>query len=390
MNYRVECLTPTLIGDGSALSPIDYMVWKDQVNVLNQRRIFTLLARGPRLDSYLSQIKRDEKLEFATWGGFAQNYAERRIPFEDPAYSAYWQRLRAEYCHIPTFARTLAGPHVPGSALRGALRTACVAARASQGTLSAVEALMEGDRPARRPGEAADQHTLGRPTHDALKGFAIADSNPAPATTMKIHMLRIATLVEPRGGAGAKLALGWRTAPRGTVEARRVEDSTPIFAEMAVPGSAFEGEWAERSFFQDPEVARALGWRHPMTRDKVLDAANNHAGTLLDSHLEFANSAELGSLVESLENLRRRLEHARESGSACLINLGWGTGILNKVAFPKAGDEGFRNLLARSPHFSKAARSGLPFPKTRRIVFERNQPAALPGWILVELREPAA
>jgi hypothetical protein len=127
-----------------------------------------------------------------------------------------------------------------------------------------------------------------------------------------------------------------------------------------------------------------------MTRDKVLEAANNHAGTLLDSHLEFANSAELGSLIESLEHLKRRLEQARESGSACLINLGWGTGILNKVAFPKAGDEGFRNLLARSPHFSKAVRSGLPFPKTRRVVFEKNQPAALPGWILVELRESAA
>src|SRR5215472_16864212 len=38
MKYRVTVLTPTLVGDGDKLSPIDYMVWRDQVNVLDQTR----------------------------------------------------------------------------------------------------------------------------------------------------------------------------------------------------------------------------------------------------------------------------------------------------------------------------------------------------------------
>ena len=29
MRYRLTCLTPLLVGDGSKLSPIDYMVWKE-------------------------------------------------------------------------------------------------------------------------------------------------------------------------------------------------------------------------------------------------------------------------------------------------------------------------------------------------------------------------
>ena len=82
MRYRLTCLTPLLVGDGRKLSPIDYMVWKDQVNVLDQWRIFRLLAKGPRLDGYLAQLKRSDKLDFASWGGFAQNFAGRRIPFE--------------------------------------------------------------------------------------------------------------------------------------------------------------------------------------------------------------------------------------------------------------------------------------------------------------------
>ena len=50
MKYKITALTPLLVGGGQELAPIDYMVWKDQVNVLDQPRIFKLLSRGPRLD----------------------------------------------------------------------------------------------------------------------------------------------------------------------------------------------------------------------------------------------------------------------------------------------------------------------------------------------------
>jgi CRISPR-associated protein Csm5 len=385
MNYRVECLTPTLAGDGSALSPIDYMVWKDQVNVLNQRRIFTLLAKGPRLDSYLTQIKKDEKLEFATWGGFAQNYAERRIAFEDPVYAGYWQKLRAEYCHIPTFARATGGPILPGSVIRGALRTAVVASRANHQTLAAVEAAFEGDRPPRRPGETAEHHALGRSTHDPMKAFAIGDSDPVDLGVFQIHMLRTATLVEAKGASPgvAKYGLGWRMAPRGSVESRRIEDSTAAFAEMAVPGAVFQGRWTERAFYANPEIARTLGFR--LTLRKLVEAANESAEILLNAHAGFASFTGLAPLAATIEQLRERLAGARQSGDACLLNIGWAAGLLAKTAFPNPEEEGYRNVLAHSPHYSRAAKSGFPFPKTRRIVFRNNQPATLAGWVLLEV-----
>ncbi len=66
MKYRVTVITPTLAGDGSRLSPIDYMVWRDQVNVLDQNRIFRLLAKGPRLEGYLTQLRKATTLDFAS------------------------------------------------------------------------------------------------------------------------------------------------------------------------------------------------------------------------------------------------------------------------------------------------------------------------------------
>lgn len=130
MKYSVKILTPTLVGSGEKLAPIDYMVWRDQVNVLNQNRIFKLLSKGPRLEGYLTQLHKATKLDFASWGGFAQNYADRRIPFEDAACTPVWERASADVLSIPTFAATAEGPFLPGSAIKGALRTAYVFAHA--------------------------------------------------------------------------------------------------------------------------------------------------------------------------------------------------------------------------------------------------------------------
>ena len=125
-DYRLTVLTPLLVGGGARLSPIDYMIWKDQVNVLDQHKIFRLLAKGPRLEPYLTQLRRADKLDFASWGGFAQNYAGRRIPFEHPSMTPIWNAAHPDQLHIPTFAAGPSGAFLPASALKGALRTAYV------------------------------------------------------------------------------------------------------------------------------------------------------------------------------------------------------------------------------------------------------------------------
>ncbi len=68
MKYQLKVLTPTLVGDGNRLSPIDYMVWRDQVNVLNQHRIFKLLSKGPRLEGYLQQLQKGHPARFRLLG----------------------------------------------------------------------------------------------------------------------------------------------------------------------------------------------------------------------------------------------------------------------------------------------------------------------------------
>ena len=363
MKYRITCLTPTLIGDGQKLAPIDYMVWKEHVNVLDQRRIFRLLAKGPRLDGYLAQLKKADKLDFASWGGFAQNFAGRRIPFEHVSSVPLWERARAENLFIPTFAASLNGPYIPGTAIKGALRTGAVFDRWNENTFKQMAEKFGEERPPRNPATKAEDAALGGSGQNRMRRFSAADSVSIAYSAMKVYLLRVSTLVAKGGG---KTELGWKSA-HGSVEPRRIEESTPAFVEMAAPGTQFEGEWTEKN---------------SSDRARLFQAANRFAASQLNAHAGYAQATGLTRLLDSVKKLQSRLD-GESTNQYCLVSIGWGSGMLSKSA-AQTEDPAFREVLRHYPFYQRALQTGMPLPKTRRIVFEQGQPATLPGWALLE------
>ena len=382
MRYRLTVLTPLLAGDGQRLSPIDYMIWRDQVNVLNQARIFKLLSRGPRLEPYLAQLRRAEKLDFASWGGFAQNYAGRRIPFEHASSTPIWNQTRAEHLHIPTFAASPSGAFLPGSVLKGALRTAYVWSRWNAGVLSDIAGRMEGERGLRRPGAAAETMTLGAAGADPMRVVAAGDSGAVPGEHFRVYLIRVASLQAAK--AAGSYELTWKQAPRGSVPAQRVQDASASFAEMAVPGTEFSGAWQENAFLRRPEVARTLHWRNRHDAAELLRVANDWAGNLLATQRQYAETARLPRLLDNVKAVEAELTRARDTGG-CIVSLGWGGGLLTKTAFTDTANEDYRRILRQVPPFAQAVRTGLPFPKTRKIVFAGGEPAAFPGWARLDI-----
>jgi CRISPR-associated protein Csm5 len=375
MRYRLTCLTPLLVGDGRRLAPIDYMVWKDHVNVLDQWRIFRLLAKGPRLDGYLAQLKKADKLDFTSWGGFAQNFAGRRIPFENPAYSNYWNRAVGESLHIPTFASGASGPYLPATAIKGALRTGMLFAHWREGMLQDVLNRVKGERAPRRPAEIVEEQALGPAGSNRMRFVSAGDSDTVAVSQFKVYLLRTSTL-QPRGG---QYALGWKQSPRGSVDGARPEESTPVFAEMAAPGTTFEGLWDEKTFFFQPGVRRVVRWPESMDRAKIFEAANVYAAGLLALQRQYASMAGMGLLDQSLDQLEQRLAQARQNGG-CLLALGWGGGLLSKSSWLDTNNPEYRQILQQFALYNRALQTNLPFPKTRKIVFLNNRPATLPGW----------
>ena len=92
----------------------------------------------------------------------------------------------------------------------------------------------------------------------------------------------------------------------------------------------------------------------------------------------------LDALAATIVRLEAKLEEAAARQDACLVPIGWGGGLLGKSAYLETEDESYRKILKNDAFYQRAMQTGLPFPKTRRVIFENGQPASLPGWILLE------
>ena len=379
MKYKATTLTPLLVGDGRELAPIDYMVWKDQVNVLDQNRIFKLLSRGPRLEGYLTQLRKATKLDFASWGGFAQNFSQRRIPFESPESTAIWNAAPSESLFIPTFAATYRGAYLPGSALKGALRTGLLFSRWNAGTIDKIAGAIEGERVPRRLAESAEASSGA----SQVKLVGISDSEPVVAASFRIFLTRVSSLDNRQPG---KPQLTWKVAGRGSVPPQRISDATASFAEMAPQGVAFTGDLQERKFLEQPELTRLLGWRSAPELKTFIEASNSYAAAQLEIQARYAEWSSLPALQATVQRLQNELRSLQEKPLSCLLCLGRGAGFVSKSAFLDGDLASFRKLLRATPAYGSAIREGAIFPKTRRLAFTGNQPSAFPGWLRFEIK----
>jgi CRISPR-associated protein Csm5 len=128
-----------------------------------------------------------------------------------------------------------------------------------------------------------------------------------------------------------------------------------------------------------------LRWREPVNGTRLFAAANDYAERLLAIHKQYAAWTGLATLERGLEVIEQWIGHLRSAGNGCVLSLGWGSGLLAKSGWLETDDAAYRQVLKQIPLYARAAETGMPFPKTRRIVFLQNQPAALPGWAVLEV-----
>ncbi|NUN04065.1 MAG: hypothetical protein HUU41_23405, partial [Bryobacteraceae bacterium] len=127
-----------------------------------------------------------------------------------------------------------------------------------------------------------------------------------------------------------------------------------------------------------------LRWREPPDQSTLFRAANRYAADLLARTKSYAAMAGHGRVEASAGELEAEVSKAEAEG-ACILPLGWGAGLMAKSAWLDTGDETYRQVMSQVPLYAKAVQTGMPFPKTRRVVFFENQPAAMPGWVRLEL-----
>jgi CRISPR-associated protein Csm5 len=259
--------------------------------------------------------------------------------------------------------------YLPGSSLKGALRTALA------WQLWADRRLQPDVRRLGRRREWAAQEyerdLLGPdPNHDLLRALQVADSAPLGADRLMIVNARVV-------GRGGKLG-------------------SPIELEAVRPDTAFEltfkldlalfSDWATRAGLHLPGGDRL---------SRLAETARTYTAARLPREKVWFDQIPGAARVAAFYG---QMVRARPSQPMFLLQVGWGAGWHSKTfGTHLADDPAFMERVIEDYRLARGARKqGDPFPKSRRVAvaFSRDAsgqfqetPASPFGWLLVEMRE---
>ncbi len=259
-------------------------------------------------------------------------------------------------------------PYLPGSSLKGALRTALAAQlfSAAGRPLNLAEVQGRGYANPKAAAAQIESRLLGRdPNHDLLRALLVGDS-VALATPPALAVAGTYTI---RNDGRLQFKPGFYVA-----------------LEVFPPGSRLQGQIRLDRYLFGAEPQRQLGFG--LTGDWLADfpaLCNAHARRLISAEIPFYEQHGLPQVAGFYQGLLHRLD-ALPPG-ACLLQLSWGTGWLAKTLGPAITEQAAFPAVRAQFGASMNRRPAAVFPKTRRLTLGGAgyaQPGEPLGW--VELR----
>ena len=361
-DMTLQTLSPLHIGDGNELRQgFDFVVHDGQTYRLNEDAI--LLAKEDRLHPgrdgrYPVPGQLLEEADFINMALF------RYVLRGSPRSSKTDARLRSFIKDV--YDR----PYIPGSSLKGALRTAL----AWTGWTEVKPQLDRGaiGRSKYWAGQLLERKLFGPdPNHDLLRTLHVSDlSGPAQAG-QGLMLVNAQVLTLRSAGSPIELeAIGGDHLFKGALT---IDDT--LFTKLADRELHFSNR------------------RHWL--DELLPRLQKHSRARITQLLEWFERAEGG---ESVARFYRKLANADIEPGRALLQIGWGTGWDGKTFWTHLqSDPQLFEQLVYDFHLHKAGKNsprrkpGDPFPRSKRaamVVKDKVAHAAAPfGWVLLEMKE---
>ena len=258
-------------------------------------------------------------------------------------------------------------PYLPGSSLKGALRTVLAWHGFQTQKLHLDPANMRGGRS--WAGQELERSIFGRdPNHDLLRALLVADSQPQPSDRLQI--------------VNAQVVTGSET-PGSPVELEAVRPDT-IFHTTVTVDEFLHGDAAEAALhFRDR-------WQWLADLPQI---ARDWAAQQLEKERDWHRARKYDHVGRLMHQMLNLLKRGGLNANQFFLQVGWGGGWAAKtIGYPLQQDSQAWERLLGDKRLSPARirrRAGDPFPKSRRVVIANRQVAAPLGWCLVEMKEQA-
>ena len=223
-------------------------------------------------------------------------------------------------------------------------------------------------------GQPIERRVLGKdPNHDLMRVVQVSDTAPIPIEALEMGVAWTVTL--NRDGELVQKREGNREY-KTFVEQIRAEQTLDFSIKI------------DKSLFR-PREKGELGYsdrQEQVVCEELADVCNFVAKGLADAEAGFFADYNLDEIVNFYDALLKRLENLPDG--AFVLPIGWGTGYRAKTVTEllTVDDDDLMNLRKHYRLGESRSRRGdyhPEFPKTRRVLYDRQRPKSPLGWVQI-------
>lgn len=378
--YQLEILTPVHIGSGETLNHIDGYYANGRWYCIDLDKVLA----HPSAD--ISALTSDMGRRDFRWERYLQQH--NMEPAEFAAYSLTCPQSPEEVEVREAIQTVDNQPYIPGSTLKGALRTALlgeilidqdeVFKESQRELMKQVNQPPRGNPRREQPARQIENRAFGKdPNHDLLRALQISDTAPLESNTLEIGMAWTVTLDE-EGELVQKVDRGQEY--KNFVQ--QIQVGQHLMFTLKIDELLFREREKKRLSFNDFQKQKL---------QTIAQDCRTQANDMMEAELEYFDVYELPQIANLYDKLIRLND--RLPKEAFLLQIGWGTGyhantVTSFFANPTQSQENlwmdlrkrFRLGESRSERGHYDERE---FPKTRRILYRGRNPIAPLGWVKI-------
>jgi len=346
---KVTALTPIHIGSGDFLyENNDFRKAKDSegcpvIGILDTRKLLGIIGES-RISQWVALIENRKSLDTLIGSRPIEKYTSRLI-------DDYCEDLRTDTLkeHIHD---GLGRPYIPGSSIKGAIRTAVLATEAAKLEASAINV---GYNPRKPSASAMEKHLFGKdPNSDVFRFLQVGDALFGKNHTCAITMVNLNERERQDW---------WDTSKKQTIEALAPEDESTF--EIRLKTDAYQKSSNSNAVGRMPDCMSSL--------PALLRAINAHTKSLLDSEINkwkakartLDDDHAVQSYIDSCNEILDNANHQTD-GKSCVLRIGHGSGwrFITGAWSERYGDF---DAIVNASRPNNNRYSNYDFPKSRRV-----------------------
>lgn len=380
MKYEIQVLSPVNIGDGRRYKEFEFFFKDGTVNYVDIMKLIRENSHNSALyESIISNIdsprfRWDEALKYA----------------KTDLLKYVWYRVKADTVvslrgEIISFIKTAGRPYIPGSSLKGALRSAMTRSLWDRAGQHYKNAIFEARRNAvdgegrRGEGERlkslddyAEYMEFGRPHNSPFRFLKIWDSAVFPYENLGVYEMKIENICSGK--------TKWYSR---NFNHEDIKSALPVYVEAAVPGSIITGDCSLDKAIKDDYVTGAGKIKNVDVFNNLLEKIRKDSQDYIDGEINFFEKYGPVEIKSFYVNLKKVLDSLKND--EIILQMGFGTGYISKTV----------GRFLNPAELSRLSEMGMRvadinlFPKTRRIILKNGKPHCVPGWVKIKFTKEA-